>query len=100
MNNMKQKENFIKCLRSQTRIILDAFTGGTISQMIEPQIKHIIVNMCMNEYRAKSEKLIKLETMGTPKGMLPLDTHTTLLAQIELLNKKLVEGSLGRANMS
>lgn len=38
--------------------------------------------------------------MGTPKGMLPLDTHTALLAQIELLSKKLVQSSLGKANAS
>lgn len=38
--------------------------------------------------------------MGTPKGMLPFDTHTALLVQIEFLNKNLDEGSLGRVNVS
>lgn len=38
--------------------------------------------------------------MGIPKGMLAVDTHTTLLAQIELFNKKLVKSSLSKANMS
>lgn len=56
--------------------------------------------MCMNEYHSKNESSIKLETMGTPKGMLPLDIHTALLAQIELLNKKLAESNLGKANVS
>lgn len=54
--------------------------------------------MCMNEYHSKSERSIKLETMGTPKGMLPLNTHTALLVHIELLNKNLALSSLGRAN--
>lgn len=38
--------------------------------------------------------------MGTPKGMLAIDTHTAHLAQILLLNKKLAERSLGKANVS
>ena len=38
--------------------------------------------------------------MVTPKGMLAVDIHTILLTQIELLNKKLVENSLGKANLS
>lgn len=32
--------------------------------------------------------------------MLPLDTHIARLAQIELLNKKLVGSNLGRSNVS
>ena len=46
--------------------------------------------MCMNDYRSKSERSVKLVKVCPPKGILPLDTHTALLAQIELLNKKLV----------
>lgn len=38
--------------------------------------------------------------MGTTKGMLVVDTHIILLAQIELLNKKLAESSLTKANVS
>ncbi|XP_050877805.1 uncharacterized protein LOC127081603 [Lathyrus oleraceus] len=54
----------------------------------------------MNEYHSKSEGSVKLEISGTPKDMLPLDTHTALLAQIKLLNKQLAEGCLNKANMS
>lgn len=32
--------------------------------------------------------------------MLIVDTHTALLAQIELLNKQLAEGCLNKANVS
>lgn len=54
----------------------------------------------MNEYRSKSERSVKMETVGTPKGMLSIGTHTSLLAHIELLNKKLAESSLVKANVS
>lgn len=92
--------NFIKVLKSLTRMLLDAFAGDTTRTMIEPQIKDLIENMFLNEYRSKREKSAKIETVGTPKGMLAIDTHTSLLAQIELLNKKLARSSLSKANMS
>lgn len=53
----------------------------------------------MNEYRSKSERSVKLENVSKPKGMLVVDTHTTLLSHIELLNKNLVERSFGKANV-
>ena len=68
--------------------------------MTEPHIKELIEKICMNAYHSKSERSVKLETVGMPKGMLPLDTHTALLVQIELLNKQLAESSLGRSNLS
>ncbi|KAI5392578.1 hypothetical protein KIW84_077105 [Lathyrus oleraceus] len=68
--------------------------------MTEPQLKDLIEKMCMNEYRSKIERSVKLEIVGTPKVMLPFDTNIALLVQIELLNKKLDEGILGRANVS
>lgn len=99
-NNMEHMQNLIKGIKSQTHMLFDAFTGGTICQMTEPHVKDLTENMCTNEYRSKSERLVKLETVGTPKGMLPLNTHIALLVQIELLNKNLAESSLGRANIS
>jgi hypothetical protein len=50
--------------------------------------------MCLNEYRSKSEKDPK------KKGMIDVNTHTALLAQIELLNKQLAAKSLAEANAS
>ena len=84
----------------QVQMLLDASTGGTIRSMIEPQVKDLIKKMCMNEYRSKSESLVKIKIMGTPKGMLVVDIHTALLAHIELLNKKLAKSNLGIANVS
>ncbi|XP_050877304.1 uncharacterized protein LOC127081059 [Lathyrus oleraceus] len=97
---MEQMQNFIKGLKSQTHILLDVYARGTIRQITEPQVKDIIEKMCMNEYRSKSERSVKLETSGTPKGMSTVDTHTALLAQVELLNKQLAKGCLNKANVS
>lgn len=97
---MEQMQNFIKGLKIQTRMLLDAYVGGTIRSMTEPQVKYLIEKMCLNESRSKSDKLVKIETASTPKGMLAVDTHTALLAQIELLNKKLAESSLSKENVS
>lgn len=67
--------------------------------MIEAQVKDPIEKMFLNKYHPKSERSVKIETIGTPKGMLAIDTHSALLAQIELLNKKLAESSLSKANV-
>lgn len=71
-------QNFIKGLKSQTRMLLDTSAEGTIRQMAEPRVKDLIEKMCMKEYRSKTEMSVKLETSGTPKGMLTVDTHTAL----------------------
>lgn len=63
-------------------------------------MKDLIENICLNEYCSTSERSVKIEAFGTPKGMLAVDTHIALLAQIELLNEKLAESSLGKANVS
>lgn len=100
MNNMEQMENFIKGLKSETCMLLDAYAGGTIRTMTEPQVKDLIEKMCLNEYPLKSDMSVKIKTVGTPKGMLVVGAHTAFLAQIELLNKNLAESSLGKVNMS
>lgn len=56
--------------------------------------------MCMNEYRSKRKRSTKIKIVGTPKGMLVVDTHIALLAQIKLLNKKIAESNLDKANVS
>lgn len=100
MNNMEQMQTFIKGLKSQTYMLLDVFARGIICQMTAPQVKNLIEKMCMNEYCSKSERSVKMETVGIPKGMLSIDTYTALLAHIKLLNKKIVENNLVKANMS
>lgn len=100
MNNMEKMQNFIKDLMSETCMLLDASAGGTIRAMTEPQFKDLIEKMCLNEYRSKSKRSVKIKTIGTPKVMLVVDTHTILLAQIKLLNKKLPKSNLSEANVS
>lgn len=100
MNNMEQMQNFIKGLKGQTCTLLDASVGGMIRTMTEPQVKDLIEKMCLNEYCLRTERLVKTKIMGTPKGMLDIDTHIILLAQIELLNKTLAKSSLNKANVS
>lgn len=78
MNIMKQMHNFIKGLKGQTCMLLDAFVGGTARTMTEPQVKDLIKKTWLNEYRSKSERLVKTETAGTPKCMLAIDTHIAL----------------------
>lgn len=51
MNNMEKMQNFIKYLKSQTRMLLDASVEGTICQITESEVKDLIEKMCMNEYR-------------------------------------------------
>ncbi|MCI63376.1 hypothetical protein A2U01_0084633, partial [Trifolium medium] len=67
----------------QSRMLIDASAGGTIRNKNEDEVRALVENMCMNEYRSKSERDPK------KRGVLKVDTNTTLLAQIEILNKKL-----------
>lgn len=92
-------QNFIKDLKIHTHMLLDASAGGTIKSMTEPQVKDLIEKIWLDEYRSKSERSLKIETFGPLIGTLVIDTHIALLAQIESLNKKLVEGILSKANV-
>lgn len=50
--------------------------------MTEPKVKDLIENTCLNEYRYKRERSVKINYAGTPKGMLVVYTNISLLAQI------------------
>ncbi|MCI38080.1 hypothetical protein A2U01_0059308, partial [Trifolium medium] len=65
--------------------------GGTIRNKNEDEVRQLVENICMNEYRSKSDRKI---------GMIEVDTKTALLAQIEMLNKKLAAKTLAEANVS
>lgn len=67
--------------------------------MTQPQVKDLIEKVCLNDNCSKSKRLVKIETVDTPKGMFVVDTHIALLAQIELLNKNIDERSLSKANV-
>ncbi|KAK2410681.1 hypothetical protein QL285_046032 [Trifolium repens] len=94
LDNMEQMQIFIRGLRMQSRMLIDASAGGTIKNKNEDEVRQLVENMCLNEYRSKSERDPK------KKGMIEVSTHTTLLAQIELLNKQLAAKSISEANVS
>ncbi|GAU41120.1 hypothetical protein TSUD_288100 [Trifolium subterraneum] len=94
LDNMEQMQMFIRGLRMQSRMLIDASTGGTIRNKNEDEVRQLVQNMCMNEYRSKSERDPK------KRGIIEVDTNTALLAQIELLNKKLAAKTLAEANVS
>ncbi|CAJ2662794.1 unnamed protein product [Trifolium pratense] len=94
LDNMEQMQIFIRGLRMQSRILIDASAGGTIRHKNEDEVRELVENMCMNEYRSKSERDPK------KRGVFDVDTNTALLAQIEILNKKLAAKTLAEANVS
>lgn len=47
MNSIEKMHNFIKDLKSRIRILLDAYAGGTIRTITEPQVKDLIEKMCL-----------------------------------------------------
>lgn len=63
-------------------VLLDASARGTIRLLIEAQVKNLVEKMCLNENRSKSERGVKVESTSAPKGVLALDIHTALLAQV------------------
>ncbi|KAK2436917.1 hypothetical protein QL285_021877 [Trifolium repens] len=94
LDNMEQMQIFIRGLRMQSRMLIDASAGGTIKNKNEDEVRQLVENMCLNEYRSKSERDPK------KKGMIEVSTHTALLAQIELLNKQLAAKSISEPNVS
>ncbi|XP_045830999.1 uncharacterized protein LOC123922316 [Trifolium pratense] len=91
LDNMEQMQIFIRGLRMQSRMLIDASAGGTIRNKNEDEVRQLVENMCMNEYRSKSDR---------KRGVITVDTNTALLAQIEILNKKLAAKSLAEVNAS
>lgn len=72
--------HFIDGLRTQTRMLLDALTRGTLRAKTGGELETLIDNMFHNEYRS-SERAMK------QKGIHAVDLNTTLYAQIESLSK-------------
>ncbi|CAJ2642480.1 unnamed protein product [Trifolium pratense] len=67
------------------------FEQGESENKNEDEVRQLVENICMNEYRSKSDR---------KRGVIAVDTNTALLAQIEILNKKLAAKSLAEANAS
>lgn len=73
MDNIEQMQHFTRGLRGQNRFLIDATTGGTIRNKNEDEVKKLVDNMCQTEYHTNDKA-------PTKKGMIELDTPTTLLA--------------------
>ncbi|CAJ2666075.1 unnamed protein product [Trifolium pratense] len=56
LDNMEQMQIFIRGLRMQSRMLIDASAGGTIRNKNEDEVRQLVENMCMNEYRSKSDR--------------------------------------------
>lgn len=80
MSAMEHMTHFIGGLRTQTRMLLNALYGGTLREKTDEELKMLIKNMCLNEYRP-SERAVK------QKGFHVVYLNTTLVAQIEELSK-------------
>ncbi|GAU31493.1 hypothetical protein TSUD_332680 [Trifolium subterraneum] len=75
LDNTTQMQHFTQGLRPQTRMLLDASTGGSLRNKVESQARELIENMAQNEYRVQNDRGPKKKP-----GMLELDTGTALLA--------------------
>jgi hypothetical protein len=75
---------FTQGLRPQTRKLLDASAGGSITNKVEREARTLIEAMAQNEYRLENDWGAKKKA-----GMLELDTGTTLLAQQAKINNNI-----------
>jgi len=76
---------FTNGLKTQTRMLLDASAWGAMNNKIAPNIRELIHNMSLNEYKSQSDD----RNVVKNKGILHLDTQDALLAGHRLLSNKL-----------
>lgn len=73
-------------------MLLNASVGATIRTKNEDKVKELIEKMCQNEYRPQRDRGLKVE--DKKKGIWELDSHTNILAQLEVLAKKLAGSTI------
>ena len=66
-------------------MLLDAFAGGTIKVKTTDEVRELIDNMSLNEYRGQHEE----EATPRKKGMIDLNTQDALLVSNKLLSIQL-----------
>jgi len=66
-------------------MLLDAFAGGTMKIKTSDEVRELIDNMPLNEYRAHTEEEAALKK----KGVIDLSTHDALLSSNKLLSIQL-----------
>lgn len=89
---MEIMQAFIIGLKPDTHMLLDASTRGTMKIKTTDEVREMINNMSLNEYRPHIEE----NATSKKKGMIDMNTQDALLAsnkllriQIETLEKKL-----------
>ncbi|MCI22229.1 hypothetical protein A2U01_0043405, partial [Trifolium medium] len=80
---LAQMQYFTQGLRPQTRMLLDASTGGSMKTKNEIEAKDLIETMAHNEYRAQNDRGAKKKS-----GVLELETQDAVLAQTKLIKFK------------
>ncbi|GAU25750.1 hypothetical protein TSUD_216820 [Trifolium subterraneum] len=84
LDNHAQMQHFTLGLRAQTRMLLDASSGGSLKNKYESEARELMEAMSQNEYRVQNDRGAKKKA-----GMLELDTQTTLLGQSQLMNTQM-----------
>lgn len=83
--DMDIMQAFITGLKSDTQMLVDAYGGGTMKIKTAREVRELIVNMSLDEYRALTDEKVSLKK----KGIIDLNTHDTLLASNKLLSLQL-----------
>ncbi|GAU40179.1 hypothetical protein TSUD_374870 [Trifolium subterraneum] len=91
IDDLQQMQYFTQGLRPQTRMLLDASTGGSLKNKDEVEAKELVETMSQNEYRVQNDRGDKKKA-----GILELDTNSAILAQMKLMSRDMEE--LKKAN--
>ncbi|XP_014503073.1 uncharacterized protein LOC106763389 [Vigna radiata var. radiata] len=73
---------FLGGLGSQTKLMLDASTGGNICWKTPEEARELIENMAANDNESQNER-------GQQRGVLQLQSHDAILAQNKLMTQQL-----------
>ena len=76
---------FTTGLKPDTQMLQDASAGGTMKIKTDDEVRALIDNMSLNEYRGHTEE----EATPKKKGMINLNTQDALLASNKLLSIQL-----------
>jgi hypothetical protein len=77
-------QHFTNGLNAQTRMLLDASSGGSLKNKNEIEVRDLIEVMAHNEYKAQGDRGSKKKA-----GLLDLETQTALLASSKLMNTQM-----------
>ena len=85
LSEMDIMQAFTTRLKPDTQMLQDAYAGGTMKIKTDDEVRALIDNMSLNEYRGHTEE----EATPKKKGMINLNTQDALLASNKLLSIQL-----------